>query len=380
MRDNRNREGIVISGLACLDLVLFCRSHLKHREDLALVDRTQYLPGGPVSHVSKSLSLLKLNVGAMTALGDDTNGDTLLHLWKEAGIDTQCVGRLRGAGTSLSTLPVYPDGKRAIYFCLGSNGVITQDDIFTPANLEVLRNRKLVHFGYPPLMPKLQGQSLAACMKAVRRTGATVSLDTTCCNDEAEHQRMLRPSFPYVDIFTPNLDEAATVAGKLYELMARVEQRSRQTGGTVIVEDVVTPEEIVAIGDKLLGEGIAIVAITLGPNGAYICTGSAERIAELCIAPAEPRRWANRRVYFPTFVEKGRANATGAGDAFDAGFLAALCESEMGIERAVEFANAVATFHVDMDRMLPPMAAMLETIPTLERKIPKNGDLMKLMK
>jgi len=380
MHKNNDRKGIVISGLACLDLVLYCRSHLKHREDLALVDRNEYSAGGPTSHVSKSIRRLGLDVCVMTALGSDTNGDTLLHLWKDAGIDTQYVRRLQNVDTSLSTLPVYPDGKRAIYFCLGSNGVITHPDIFGEGNLEVLKSKKLVHFGYPPLMPKIQGQALADCMKAVRRTGATVSLDTTCCNDEAEHKAMLRPAFPYVDIFVPNLDEAATLAGKLCELMTRVDQLARKTGDTVIIEDVVRPDEIVEIGETLLGEGIAIVAITLGPNGAYVCTGSTERIGQLCIAPHEAKKWANKRVYFPTFMEKGRANATGAGDAFAGGFLAALCDTDMPMEQAAEFANAVGTYHVDMARQVPPLNELLGELPRLERKIPKNEALMKLMK
>ena len=380
MQKTEDRQGIVISGLACLDLVLYCRSHLKHREDLAIVDKNEYSAGGPTSHVSKSIRRLGIDISVMTALGDDTNGETLLRLWKEAGIDTQYVGRLNNVGTSLSTLPVYPDGKRAIYFCLGSNGVLTWPDVFNDANLEVLKTRKLVHFGYPPLMPKIQGQALGDCMKAVRRTGATVSLDTTCCNNEAEHKAMLRPAFPYVDIFVPNLDEAATLAGKLCELMTRVEQLSRKSGDTVIIEDVVRPDEIIEIGEQLLGEGIAIVAITLGPNGAYVCTGSTERISQLCIAPKDAKKWANKRVYYPTFMEKGRANATGAGDAFAGGFLAALCETDMTMEQAVEFANAVGTYHVDMARKVAPMAEMLAALPGLERKIPKNELLMKMMK
>ncbi|HUS57582.1 MAG TPA: carbohydrate kinase family protein [Planctomycetota bacterium] len=380
MQQKTDRSGIVVSGLACLDLVLFCRGHLKHREDLALVDKSEYRAGGPTSHVSKTIHSLGVDASVMTAIGDDANGETLLRLWRDSGFDTRHVCRLPNTDTSLSTLPVYPDGKRAIYFCLGANGVVTSEDIFTEANLGVLKSKKVVHFGYPPLMPCIQGQNLANCMKTVRRTGATVSLDTTCCNNEEEHRQMLRPAFPYIDIFVPNLDEAATVTGRLCELMRRVDQLSRHTGGMVIIEDVVEPEEILAIGDELLGEGIAIVAITLGPNGAYVCTGSAERIGQLCIAPADPKLWANKRMYYPTFAEVGRANATGAGDAFAGGFLAALCESDMGIESAVEFANAVGTYHVDMGRGVAPMAEILKALPALERKSHNNKNLMKLMK
>ncbi len=81
-------------------------------------------------------------------------------------------------------LPVYADGKRGIYFCFGTNALLDSERLFGPKfrgtvinprlyesidekshfcnpDLSLLNDFALFHFGYPSLLPKLQGASLA---------------------------------------------------------------------------------------------------------------------------------------------------------------------------------------------------------------------------
>ena len=114
-------------------------------------------------------------VDYMTVLGDDPNGDILLNLWQQDGIDPRYVVRSQDAGTALSTLPVYQDGKRGVYFCPGTNDIMDLSNIFGPRreHLAVLQERLAFHIGYPPLMRRLQGPALAELLSVVRATGVT---------------------------------------------------------------------------------------------------------------------------------------------------------------------------------------------------------------
>ncbi len=113
------RSGIVCSGVSCLDLFLLGTEPLVTRESLSMVRETQYRAGGATSNTGRALVRLGMPVEYMTVLGEDANGDILLNLWQADGIETRYVVRSREAGTALSTLPVYADGKRGVYFCPG---------------------------------------------------------------------------------------------------------------------------------------------------------------------------------------------------------------------------------------------------------------------
>ncbi len=89
-----------------------------------MVRETQYRAGGATSNTGHALARLGMPVEYMTVLGDDTNGDILLNLWQQDGIDTRYVVRSSDAGTALSTIPVYQDGKRGVYFCPGTNDIM----------------------------------------------------------------------------------------------------------------------------------------------------------------------------------------------------------------------------------------------------------------
>jgi sugar/nucleoside kinase (ribokinase family) len=311
----------------------------------------------------------------MTVLGDDANGDILMKLWEADGVDVSHVVRTGEAGTALSVLPVYDDGKRGVYFCPGTTEIMGLDNTFGPNGeyLELLRDAQVFHIGYPPLMKRLQGEPLAEMLRAVRDTGVLVTLDTTPVADDTTLFTMLGPALGVAHVFTPNIMEAAQTAGRFTELNARAQAESARTGETVEIEDIVTPEEVIEIGEFLLAQGLAVVVITLGPNGAFIITGDEARLASM---PLGNPAWANQRIYAPAYLVDGPINTTGAGDTFTAGVLTGMCKGLASLEEIAQLAHCTGALHVDLSRGACSFEEVQAALPAMKVRTPKNSALV----
>lgn len=374
------RRGIVCSGVSCLDLFLYGTAPLPTRESLSMVRETQYRPGGATSNTGRALVKLGMPVDYITVIGADANGDILMKLWEADGIDTRCVVRATEKGTALSTIPVYDDGKRGVYFCPGTNEIMGLDNMFGPdrAYLRMLEERQVFHIGYPPLMARLQGDDLAATLAAVRETGVLVSLDTTPVADDDTLGRMLGPALPLAHLFTPNVMEAAQTVGQFSRLVARARAESEQTGQAMEIEEIVTLEELTEIGEALLARGVPIVVLTLGPNGAFLCTGDTAALRRVPLAPANPAGWANQRLFVPAYQVDGPINTTGAGDTFTAGLFTGMC---MGIDSLAEIArlaHCASALHVDLTRGARTFAEVQAALPAMRVRPPANPHLRTL--
>lgn len=371
------RSGIVCSGVSCLDLFLYGAEPLATRESLSMVRETMYRPGGATSNTGRALVRLGMSVEYMTVIGDDANGDIMLKLWQEDGIDTRYVVRTREAGTALSTLPVYPDGKRGVYFCPGTNDIMGMDNLFgaTGEYLSVLRERQVFHLGYPPLMRRMQGQALADLLAAVRETGVMVTLDTTPVADDTTLHGMLAAALPMAHMFTPNIEEASQVAGQFTALSRRAAAVSARTGEPTDIEAVITPDELIGIGEFLLQAGVPMVVITLGPNGAFLCTGDEAALRRVPLAPADLRGWANQRLFVPAYLVEGPVNTTGAGDTFTAGILTGICRGLPTLREVAQLAHAASALAVDMSRGACTFEEVHAAMPAMRMRPPKNPQL-----
>jgi len=369
------RSGIVCSGVSCLDLFLYGTAPLLTRESLSMVKETQYRPGGATSNTGRALARLGMPVEFMTVIGADANGDILLDLWKKDGVGVDCVVRSGEIGTALSTIPVYEDGKRGVYFCPGTNELMGIGNMFGPNReyLEVLRGRLAFHIGYPPLMRRLQGKDLAEVLTAVRGTGVLVGLDTTPVADDATLREMLAPALAVAHMFTPNVEEASQVAGQFSRLAGQARDESARRGEPVEIENIVTPDELNSIGEALLAAGLPMAVITLGPQGAFLCTGSAASLRGVPLV--DSASWANLRLYVPAFQVDGPINTTGAGDTFTAGLLTGLCQGIASPAEIARLAHATGALHVDLSRGACSFAEVQAALPAMRVRPPRNPHL-----
>ena len=213
---------------------------------------------------------LGLKVAMAGVAGDDAIGRFVLASMAERGLDTTAVRVDPSRPTGASVVLASPSD-RAILTAPGTTPFLRAEDV--PESL-VLRARH-VHAGALYVLDALR-PGLPSLFRAARAGGATTSCDTNWDPTETWDggiAAILRET----DVFLPNEAEATRIARE---------------------QD---PE---AAARALVAMGARVVAVKLGAAGAIAVTADGRRAA--CPAlPVEP------------------VDATGAGDSFDAGFVAA---------------------------------------------------------
>jgi sugar/nucleoside kinase (ribokinase family) len=212
---------------------------------------------------------LGLRVAMAGVVGDDALGRFMLAEMTERGLDVAAVRVEPHVPTGASVILSGPTD-RAILTAPGTMPLLRVADV--PDAL-VARARHL-HAGSVFLLDAAR-PDLAASFRAARAGGATTSLDPNWDPREA-WDGGVRALLAETDVFLPNAAEATRIAG---------------------VDDIEDAAR------ALLRLGARIVAVKLGPQGALVATGDGTLLR--CPAlPIDP------------------LDTTGAGDAFDAGFLA----------------------------------------------------------
>ena len=212
---------------------------------------------------------LGLRVGILGRVGRDSFGELVLARLRECGVDTDLVIVDPTLKTGLGIALCTEEGDRAILTYLGSINAIAPEDVTD----DILASARHLHHGSYFLHTRLRPH-IPHIFSRARRLGLTISLDTNWDPDDAwgaEVQALL----PQTDIFMPNEAEALRIAGApgLEEALARL---------------------------RVLGANV--VTIKRGSRGALV----------------SDRQQVIRQQVEP--VTGG--DSIGAGDSFDAGFLA----------------------------------------------------------
>jgi len=179
----------------------------------------------------------------------------------------------------------------------------------------------------------------------------------------------------YCGVFHVNGEEAASLSGKIQELI----DRAHNVSITASPEDVITVPELKEIGKFLLSLGPAMVVISLGMNGAFVVTSDKETIRSkfgIIGSITKLEMWANKSVWVPAFKATGpELSAVGAGDAFIGGILAGLMTAksrDAGIETIIKVGHATALQRVDVQRQKWKLDKILENLNTYEAFPPPN--------
>ena len=238
---------------------------------LVLFDELEIHAGGCANNVAIALARLGISAGAMGKVGTDAFGDLILQGLIDDGINTIGMQQDADASTSFTFVAVASDGERTFYHYIGANGELCEADL----NWEVIRSAKILHIAGALVMPRFDGAPMANVLRKAKELGITTSLDTAY-DATGKWMETLEPCLPYVDMFMPSIVEAQHLTG-LFDYR-EITQFLRNN------------------------YSIHTVVIKMGENGSYASTPEAEYLA-----PA-----------YPVNV----VDATGAGDAYVAGFLA----------------------------------------------------------
>lgn len=223
--------------------------------------------GGSAAIVAHGAARLGVSTALAAAVGRDAAGDFVLDTLTSAGVDVSAVTRHSELPTALTVCLGGPDGDRAILTAAGCLATFDPD----PHKLPRARH---IHAASYFLQPKLAAR-LPDLFRAAR---ATCSLDTN--HDPAGHWQLAPELLEACDYVLPNEAEA----------LALTETAGVEEAMAAFVDAGVTP------------------VVKLGRDGAKARHGDQTHGARL--TPLDP------------------VDTVGAGDSFDAGFLAALLNGE----------------------------------------------------
>ena len=265
------------AGILVVDHLTSPIPHLPRAGELVMADELPLSIGGNAANVSMNLARLGVNVGAVGCVGDDVFGQFALQTLQTGNVDVRGVRVLAGVPTAATLIINVKGEDRRFIHAAGANALMTAEGI--PA--ELVSQCKVFYVGGYLLMPMLERRgTLVKLFRDARAAGAKTVLDVVVPGP-GEHWHKFEEILTETDVFLPNSDEAALITG--------------------------SPNPL-AQAEKFRAAGAKTVVITRGEQGTLLI---------------EEGRRLNAGVYPTNFV-----GGTGAGDAFDAGFIAGLLAGE----------------------------------------------------
>ena len=367
---------IVCAGLACVDMQLNSATGGDGGEGIESFEGEVSIGGGSVSMACKTLARLchgapldeeymqvtppvVYSVIPLCKIGKDSTGDKLVGLLEDCGknsrnVETKYIRVARDrdpkARTALSVLPIYKDGRRGCFFDAASNSdfsareMVEMIDSLSSGNtgpaldmshmsVDDIENYQAdleqmtpiygaFIFGYPHLLPKLQGEALAQVLLEARSTmieGGVIALDLNGVPDaiferknglrtvaQLRSDAVLGAALDHVDILHMNEDELVLLTG---------------------CKIVGTPEAelqddyaIASAVNLFLLCGVAVVAVTRGSKGCFISCNDIDRFRR---SPMLPPSWVDctAKLSAVELPPGTKINGNGAGDSFTSGLV-----------------------------------------------------------
>ncbi len=244
------------------------------------------LPGGAPANVAVASARLGAEAAFVSSVGNDLFGDFIMRALDAEGVETGAVVRQESPiRTSLAFVEVFPDGDREFTFYRSSPAA---DEELSPGDVEreALSGASFVNFGSIPLLAEPVRSATRRFAELARELEVPVAFDV---NFRAH--------------LWESVEAAREAVGPLLDLSTVVKLSEDETSPLLGIEAI---EEA---ADILLGRGVSLVLISLGPEGAFYAT-------------------EDFRGRLPSF-EVEAVDATGAGDAFLAATLVHLSETSM---------------------------------------------------
>lgn len=298
------KSGVAILGIYVADLA-FKAARQPIMGETILGSAFSMGPGGKGSNQSVAAARAGAEVTFITKLGKDNFGDAALAMYAKEGITALAP---QDPNTSTGAAYIFLEegtGNNAIIVVPGAAGTIGIADV--EANSAAITNAKI-------FMTQLE-QPIPAAIRALQiaRGAGTITI-----LNPAPAAPLDDEIFKLCDYATPNESEAAMLTG-------------------IAVSDISSARKA---ADILLSKGVGTVIITLGGLGSLLHSKT-------------------QSVHIPIYNAGKVLDTTGAGDAFNGGFSAALARGEDPVT-AAHFGSAVAGISVTRPGTAPSMPQLSE--------------------
>ena len=266
---------ILCVGLMVCDLLIKPVTRETLSADSAKAEAIRMLVGGDAFNVASNLSALGTETTLYSAVGEDAFGAFALDYAEKLGVSTQWIKTTDGP-TSVTAVLIHPDGERSFVVQRGASHELKERQISD----DLLRQYDLLYIGSACGIPGLDGEGLTKLLHRAKVLDCKTAMDITG-NPTRRSAAQLLPALPNLDFFLPSAYEAMDLSG-------------RDSPGKA--------------ADYFHEKGVQVVAVKMGGQGALLSAGGKQEV-------------------FPAY-EGPVVDTTGAGDAFVAGFLAALSRGE----------------------------------------------------
>ncbi len=268
-------------------------------------------PGGKGSNQAVAAARVGGKVHFITRLGRDPFADMALATWADAGVIPEITQHDNSYTGAAYIFVEEASGDNAIIVCPGVAGTISTADVDARGDLIA---------GAAVFMTQLEQPMAAAhhALKRARAGGAVTILNPAPAAELPDGMLGL------CDYVTPNESEAEGLTGVAVTSVAEATQAAQ----------------------ALLDAGVGVAIITLGENGALYHDGTTT-------------------MHVPAFDAGPVVETTGAGDAFNGGFAAALARGMAPLD-AVRFGCATAAISVTRPGTAPSMPDLAEVQALLD--------------
>jgi sugar/nucleoside kinase (ribokinase family) len=287
---------------------------------LTNVGKMEFSTGGSVSNTGIALSRLGLKTPLVGKIGDDMLGSVIADLVEKQGGIAGHLITAPGESSSYSVVLAVPGVDRIFLHNPGTNDTFDTGDV----DFSLVKNARLMHFGYPPLMKKMfreNGAELLLLFTRAKDAGTATSLDMTLPDPSSESGkadwlRILSSLLPSTDIFMPSIEEIIYMADRnTYDALKSKDSDILKNLDIDYISD---------LGGRLIAMGCGIVVLKCGTLGYYVKTSDRSRLSQMGRAvPANMDEWADKELFSGIYKVDDFKSATGAGDTSIAGFLAA---------------------------------------------------------
>ena len=276
-----NAVDVVGLGAMNIDHLYQVESILQDGE--APVEEYLLSPGGSAANTVYGLARLGVNTGFVGAVGNDELGRMLLDQYAEHGVDTTRI-RVKQDGNTGSVLCITDKkGKRSMYVSPGANGMLAWEDV----DMDYLNRARMLHTS-----------SFAYDMQLEVQKQVVSALDLHVILS-------FSPGAMYV---AKGLDLLAPLIKRTGVLFVNKDELRQLSGG----------DDVVVGAQRCQQRGCRNVVVTMGKGETRVGEGGRSKTYVCYILCDKGEYWVERQ---QGAVSLQMVDATGAGDAFAAGFL-----------------------------------------------------------
>ena len=303
---------ILCLGILVADVIARPVDHYPGPGELNLCDEIRSSIGGCAANTGIGLQRLGSETAVIGKVGRDGFGDFVRAVLEGEGIETSGVVTDPDAPTSATMVAVRSDAERSFVHCVGANATMRPEDV----NWQLAANATLLHVAGHFLMPGFDGGPCREVLEEAQRRGLRTSLDTAG-HPTSAWPAALQPLLAHLDYIVPSFSEAR-------HCVPRAASES--------------PESVAKF---FLDQGTGVVALKMGESGSYVKSSEEEH-------------------RLPAFAVEA-VDATGAGDAFAAGFLAGVLR-DLPLAECALLGNAVGALAVTGMGAIAGLRSYAETV------------------